>query len=242
MSVRTWIIMFICTLLLSLTMAADAASVRMPPGSFLTRHVNTPQDLANLVRQDDVVASRFSKHFGMDAAALADYFQNNLTVSTVQNSGKYALYFVDTRGRIVLHKKYLKSGTKVFRAFNGQLIIYVDCGNPFAKFLPQPVEKVEPVVEEIRPEPPPAPPPLPEPVVEVPAPLPVEEAVLAQPPIELPALAKTIGWILPVVIGAGTLVGGHEHNEVVPEPTGFLVLGAGGAGLLFDYLRKRRRQ
>jgi len=213
----------------------------MPPGSFLTKPVGSPSELANLVQTDKVVAQRFSKHFGMDPSSLAEYFRDNLKLTTLAKSGQYRVYFITKGGKITLHKKRLKAGTKMFVAWNGQLILEGRCGNPMTKTLPQ-----RPKVSVV-PEPPPTTPLAPtavvEPVqVEIPPLAPEPEVeVLAEPPIEL-VTAPAARWLLPALLGAGAIgaLGGGGGGEPVPEPTGLLVLSLGGASLFF-YSCKRRR-
>lgn len=256
MNMPRHVLLFYCMLLLGLTVAAESAQPRVPPGSFVTKPVSTPAQLADLVKQDRVAALRYSKHFGMEPAALQEYFRNNLSVSSLDKTRTFTVYYIAQNGRIIPHQKRLKAGTKVFTAFNGQPVLDVTCGNPLTKTLPKVVAQ-KPVVEAVKPAPEPVPvvqPTAPEPepvqVAEAPvAPEPVKVEVLAEPPTELPAptappisMVKSTGWLLPGLLGAGAigaLSGGRD--EPVPEPTGVLVLTIGGMGLLVSAFKRRHR-
>jgi len=241
MFVRRFVMLFLC-LLLSLAAAAEAAKAKMPPGSFLTKPVGSASELADLIKQDKIAASRYSKHFGMDAPALAQYFRENLRASKLDKPGRYTVYFIAKNGEIVAHKKNLKAGIETFIAWNGQLILEGKCGNPVTKTLPKPPEKiaVAPLIE-----------PSPSPAVVEPAPV-VAEApvapeptveVLAEQPVEVPKVKGIQQLLIPGLLAAGAIgfAGGSQSESTpIPEPTGLLVLGTGGISLL-AYCCKRRR-
>lgn len=246
MSARSWVVASMCALLLSLPVASKAAKSKVPPGSFLTRPVSSASELAKLVREDKVTALRYSKHFGMDPAALALYFQDHLSVSTLKSSKRFpTMYFIAENGRIVTRKKTLKAGTKIFVGHDGQPVMDIACGNPFAKSLPKVAKAVPPVFPKplvLPPEPVvPAVTEPPPPTVESPSvaevlsePLePVEVEVLATPALEFPPAAI---WLIPSLIGVGALAGGGG-NGPIPEPTSIFVLGTGVVGLLFKFGR-----
>jgi hypothetical protein len=240
-------------LLLSLPAAVGAARASVPFGSFLTKPVSSVNELAALTRKDRVLASRFSRHFGMQGSAIADYFEKNLTISALPRSGRYTVYYVTPSGRIVVHRKYLKAGTKVFVAFNGQPILDVKCGNPMSKYLPKPIAQAKPPVKVAEaPEPVPVTTALVQPPEVKPAepvaPEPVKMEVLAEPPAELPPVApvatKGASWLIPGLLGVGAvgaISGGGGGEEVIPEPTGFFALSMGMLSLL-AYASRRSRQ
>jgi len=240
--VRRFVELSLCSLLL-LFGSAEAAKAKMPPGSFLTKPVAGPSELADLVKQSKVVAQRYSKHFGMDPSSLAQYFHENVKISTLSKTGKYTVYFIAKDGKILQHKKRLKAGTKIFVAWNGHLILEGKCGNPVTKTLPKPPVKVTvaPTVQELPTTPPPPPTAVVEPVqvaAEAPPPVPQPQVeVLAEPPIELPSM------LIPGLLAAGALgfAGGGRNEQPVPEPAGLLVLGLGGASLLIHCYKQRRR-
>ena len=238
------LIMLVCVLA-ACVLPAQAASTRMPYGSFLTRPVSGAADFAQLLRQDKVVAQRFADHYGMNNDALADYFEKYGKVVTISKSGSYVEYFIDKYGRVQKHHKLLRPGTKIL-AVKGTPILDLRCGNPMNKTLPKIVEKAEPIVQEIT-----APAPAPEPVViqPTPAPVPVVQ-VLPEKPLEYPtavtvATAPRVNelvWLLPGLIGLGTLSGGSDNpGPPIPE-TSALLLGLGGTGFVLTFYRRLRNR
>lgn len=249
MSLRGYKQLCLCMLSLLLTTAVLFAKTNMPAGSFLTKPVTSSAELAKLVREDKLVGLRYSKHFGMETAVLAKYFEENLTVSTLSKTATYTVYFIAKNGNIIAHKKQLKAGTKVFLNWNGEPIIDVKCGNPMTKSLPMkpvvqvdtpPIQITEPTVALL---------PV-NPIVEVPStpeitPTLEEEPtvmVAAEPPEELTPVTRVAPLqylLVPSLLGAvGMLGGGGGGGTVVPEPSSLLVLGIGGAGM-FITCRKR---
>lgn len=239
------LIMLICVL--AACVPAQAASTRMPYGSFLTRPVSGAADFAQLLRQDKVVAQRFADHYGINNDALADYFEKYGKVVTVSKSGSYLEYFINKYGRVQKHHKLLRPGTKIL-AVKGTPILDLRCGNPMNKALPKIVEKAEPIVQEIT-APEPAPAPAPEVVQELtPVPDPVVQ-VLVEKPLEYPtAVAVTsaprvneLVWLLPGLVGLGTLGGSDNPGPPIPE-TSALLLGVGGTGFVLTFYRRLRNR
>jgi hypothetical protein len=236
------VIMLICVLAACM-LPAQAATTRVPYGSFLTRPVSGAADFAQLLRQDKVVAQRFADHYGINNDALADYFEKYGQTITISKSNSYLEYFIDKYGRVQKHHKLLRPGTKIL-AVKGTPILDLRCGNPMNKALPKIVEKVEPIVQEL-----PAPAPAPEPEVllePAPAPAPVQ---VAEKPLEYPtavtvAVAPRVNelvWLLPGLVGLGTLGGGNEPGPPIPE-TSALLLGVGGTGFVLAWYRRLRNR
>ena len=237
--------MFICVLA-ACVQPAQAASTRMPYGSFLTRPVSGAADFAQLLRQDKVVAQRFADHYGINNDALADYFEKYGKVVTISKSGSYLEYFIDKYGRVQKHHKLLRPGTKIL-VVKGTPILDLRCGNPMNKSLPKIVEKAEPIVQEIT-----APEPAPAPACEVvqePAPQPVVQ-VLPETPMEYPTAVTVTSaprvnelvWLLPGLVGLGTLSGGGDSpGPPIPE-TSALLLGVGGTGFVLTFYRRLRNR
>lgn len=235
--------------------AAQAASTRMPYGSFLTRPVADADDLAQLLRQDRVVAQRFANHYGINNDAIADYIEKYGEVITLSKSKNYVEYFIDYSGRVRKHHKLLRPGTRILMV-RGTPMLDMRCGNPMNKTLPQVVEKVEPMVQETPPAPVPAAAPaevvempqvIPEPEIVAPPPVEPVVQVLAESPMEYPtAVAPSAGiqelaLLLPGLVALGTLSGGSTETAV-PEPSGLLTLGLGGAGFVLTCSRKLRKR
>ena len=219
------------------------AATQMPYGSFLTRPVSDINDLAQLIREDRVTAQRFADFYGISNDAFADYIEKYGEEYTVRKSTSYLEYFID-RGKVKKHHKIVRAGSKLLM-IKGEPVMDIHCGNPMARALPVIVEKVEPIVQETpAPEPPAVvlvpevlqepPPPAPEPVVQV----------LSEQPMEYPTpiapspVPKELAWLLPGLLGLGTLGGGGE--TAVPEPTGLMTLGLSGAGFVILCYRRHR--
>lgn len=228
----------------------------MPYGSFLTRPVSDGDDLAQLLRQDKVVAQRFANHYGMTNDAIADYVEKYGQVITLSESKNYVEYFIEPSGNVRKHHKLLRPGTRIL-VVRGTPILDLRCGNPMNKALPQIVEKVEPAVQEAPPSAAAAAAPAPEPVVQPevlqepvpppPAPEPVVQ-VLAELPMEYPTAilsvpnATELAYLLPGLVSLGTLTGGSESQQPVPEPAGLLAFGLGGAGFVLTCYRRFRNR
>ena len=220
-------------------------ATQMPYGSFLTRPVSDINDLAQLIREDRVTAQRFADFYGISNDAFADYIEKYGEEYTVRKSTSYIEYFIDGGGKVKKHHKIVRAGTKLL-VIKGAPVMDLRCGNPMVRTLTLIVEKVEPIVQETpAPEQPaavlepevfqePPPPPAPEPVVQV----------LSEQPMEYPTpiasnpVPKELAWLLPGLLGLGTLGGGGE--TAVPEPTGLMTLGLSGAGFVILCYRRRR--
>jgi len=219
-------------------------ATQMPYGSFITRPVSDINDLAQLIREDRVTAQRFADFYGISNDAFADYIEKYGKEITVSKSASYLQYFIDHGGIVKKHHKIVRAGSKIL-VINGTPVMDLRCGNPMVRSLPTIIEKVEPIVQETpAPEQPAVvlepevlqepPPPAPEPVVQV----------LSEQPMEYPTaiasnpVPKELAWLLPGLLGLGTLGGGGE--TAVPEPTGLMTLGLSGAGFVILCYRRHR--
>ena len=245
MSTRT--LALILCLLLSCVVVADAAKLRTPPGSFLTKPVSDINGLCQLIQQDKVTAARLTKHFGMSTGQLVSYLRENAKISVLTGARRYPEYFVSTSGRVQVHTKYLTKGARLIVAFDGAPIMDLRCGNPMTKKLPKPVAKVIPsIVEQVLPPPPPPVEEVAAVVEETPPPPIVEEPVsqvlaLAPQEISFMPVVEKLGLLLPLV-GVGALQGSNEENPPVPEPSSWILLLMGTAGIAGRrYLSQRRR-
>lgn len=240
--------MVLCLLLCA---TAFAYAARPAPGSYFTKAVSNVDDVCRLIKQDPKVAARFTKHFGMSTDEVCAYFRDNLRLTKLPKGARYMEYFIDVRGRMVSHFKYVEAGVPVLATELGIPVLDMRCGNPMTKQLPKPIAKavpkvivkVAPQVQETPPPPPPAPV-APEPVV-TPPPAPVETEpvtqVLAQGPQEFTFSPVTVGAgvlaLLPL-LGGGAVTGENQVTPV-PEPSSMVVLLSGITGLAV--CRRRRR-
>jgi len=236
---------------LMLSPPAHAAKGKVPPGSFLRQPIHSVQDLARTIKQDPVVAKRYSAHFGMSPAALADYFARCAWTKNLTHSHRYTVFYIAKNGKIVSRVRTVKAGSTVIVAWNGEPIMELRCGNPFLKRLPQPPTKVAEYKAETppkKPEPPPkqevvAPPepevtaPEAQQMVEVPAEAapttevtpPIETKVLEAPPVALvPAEPPVVSPAQPAAVGAAK----STPNLLLPALIGAGAIGAlsGGGG------------
>ena len=251
MKVRYCVGMLLCILALGCPVISQAAVP--PPGSFLTKSVSNPEELAKHIESDKRVGQRYSRHFGMSVKALADYVRKNLKASQLKTSGRFTTYYITSGDRILVHKKSFKAGRKIFVTPDGTPVIDILCGNPLVRSLPKIVVKVEPMKQEIVVPPPvvaevPTTPPqfevpVPEAPPEVVASLPLPEVeVLNMPPTEFSSAASLLSKaVLPglLAIGAGSVFG-HDGGTTVPEPTGLIALGSSFT-MLAAGIRIRRR-
>jgi hypothetical protein len=258
MNMRKYFILLILPAMLCTSAVHAAKAKRMPPGSFLTSPVGSVDQLAQAVKKDETLAARYAKHFGMASSGLSEYFSKNLKLSTLSKPGAFTVYYVTRSGRIKVHKKWLRAGTKVFVDPKGTPVILVICGNPLVRELIQPVAEVKAPPAPVQPTPVVSEPaPLPVEIAETPIAEPIETQVLSEPPMEVHLLTPEpmaissqaaasssgkSGWFIPGLVGVGAAVsgggGGSHHVNVVPEP-GSLILLASGISYLGFIFRKR---
>lgn len=260
MRVHHWIGALLCVLMLCRAPASVAATARvgMPPGSFLTKPVSNPEDLAKLIETDKRVAERYSRLFFMNAEKLAAYVRTNLRVGQLKSTQKFTTYYISKGDRILVHQKTFKAGRKMLFGPDGRPIMDLECGNPLVKALPQVVVQVKPVQQEIvLPPPPVEPPPVvtEPPVVETPvqeAPVIAQELsvpepqveVLGVPPLEFSSAASLLSKaILPGLLTAAAASAVFSGGDSpIPEPSGMLALGSCVVGLAMGVrFRSRRR-
>ncbi|MCX6374462.1 MAG: PEP-CTERM sorting domain-containing protein [Armatimonadetes bacterium] len=247
MRCRRGLALLLCLLFCCIS-AAQAAKLRTPPGSFFTKPVNDVNDVCQLISQDQKVAARFSKHYGMSASELVSYLRANTKVTVLAKTTRYTEYFVSKyNGRILSRVKRLTKGARILVALDGTPLMDLRCGNPFTKALPKPVTKVESETITLAPETPP--PPAPVEVQQVaqvtPAPPPPEPVsqVLSLPPQQIsfiPVLEKAA--LLIPLLGIGTLGGSKEAPPVVPEPSSLITMIVGGGSILLSRYRRMRRR
>jgi len=243
---------------------AGPSSAKMPLGAFVTKTVSSPSELGDLIDRDRVTGLRYSKHYGMSPNELSHYIKDNLVVYTLPKTRTFTTYYVTKSGRIIEHEKTLKAGSRVLASPKGVPVIDLRCGNPLGKSLPKVVSQVQsskqttpPATQPTTPAEVAAQPPMKDTLVaaapaESVVPQPIQEAVLAEPPFELPIAAATpisalassgANWLAPALLGAGaigTLVGGRGGGStVVPEPSSMMALGMGAMMLMAQFRKKR---
>ena len=217
----------------------ENAGPRMERGSFLRRHVETPAQLVNQVRNDPVVARRYMRYFGRNRSDLIAYLQT-LRIKPLTQDHRYEVYYVH-KGEIMGSKMlHMKRDSRIFIDRNGTPVMKLSCGNPMLIH-----EVPKPVVIRTKPTPPeivtPTPPtpvkPTPLQPTEVaapvpPTPQPVTE--LGQPPAQMSRQGLSLAPALALLPAAALI---FPHHSAVPEPTTIVAVTLGVGALL----RRRRR-
>ena len=130
---------------MALVVPATLAMARTEPNSFINRPANTLSELLSQVRDDKVVASRFTRHFGMSKEEVIDYF-STLELTRLKSDGVYLIYNVpdweEVRSRAVFYRK----GTLVWTDQQGNPILKASCGNPMVRGTDIGMAKVSPSV------------------------------------------------------------------------------------------------
>lgn len=266
---RTFTLLFIPCLALvgSLAQAQEAkpdlVALNLPlasrpePNAFLEKTCGTHEALMAHVKSNEVVMSRYMRHFGMTRDQVIEYF-STFHLDTLKQDGVYLVYNTPESNEIHSRSIFYKKGTKVWVDQMGNPVMKVSCGNPMVRGtdvqlvpgttleahadvvpMEQPVEGVTAPVE-----------------MEAVENLPLEAAPLPAAPTELPASVESVsrgggaGWLalLPLAALAGSHSGGGDDHPVcnpktnpncVPEPFTMVLMGAGAAGLVAKRLRKK---
>ncbi|MCL6475262.1 MAG: hypothetical protein K6U75_09450 [Firmicutes bacterium] len=265
-TILLWLIWLTATLLVS----SEAQAARMPRGSFLVQPATSAAQLANQVRANPVVASRYARHFGVPAPEFAQYAQTHLGLRRLPRGGVFRVFFIRADGDVESRARYLPKGTRVFLHLrSGQPVLLGTCGNPLTSVLPgyPPPRRVTVVPPRVITPPvaPPREPPLLEPaapttLLDLPSPpdppplVPISLSVWQAEPLAAqsePALEPLIGRprafpLLPlfIVAGLGLSQGGDVSVNPpvpIPEPASAMTLLAGAALLVVTHRTSSRR-
>ncbi len=117
---------------ISTILLAGLAAARTEPNSFLNKPAYSQSALIKQVESDAVVASRFSRHFGMTKSEVISYFKT-LKLTELQEDGVYLVYNVPDTEEVRARAIFYKKGTKVWIDQNGGLVLKASCGNPMAR-------------------------------------------------------------------------------------------------------------
>jgi hypothetical protein len=232
------------------SLAAQRPQRNTPPDSFLWQKVGSVPELISQVQQNALVRKHLAAHFKVPEKDLTEYLKRNLTVVTIQKSGRYPVWGVTRTGRIYRSSSYFRKGWRAFGLKDGTPLLKWSCGNPMVTSLPEvptPMAQLPPPVS--LPPPPAPPPPAPVDTAEAvtpmvsqpeeaipPSPLYVASAPAPAAPATTLAVRTTAPWLLlPLLFHTG---GGPP----IPEPATLTLLGAGAVALgALGRLRRRRR-
>lgn len=234
-------------LLAAVVLSTSIAMARTEPNSFLNKPASTTSALVNQVKSDPVVASRYTRHFGMTKTEVEEYFKT-LKLSTLEEDGVYLVYNVPDTEEVRARAIFYKKGTKVWIDQNGGLVLKASCGNPMARgtdvqtvpitsevdavtnLTERPTEiiaKTDTILE----------------TSATPVPVAVESSALAFPTAPPASIASLGGGgfnplILAPLGAIPFVIKGKTPNDPVPEPTTMLVIGAGATALI---AKKRKK-
>ncbi len=223
--------------------AAQRIRRDVPPDSFLWQRANSVPEFISQLEQNAVVRKNLARHFGVSERQLIEYLKRNLTVITIQKSGRYPVWGVTRTGKIYRSSSYFRKGWRAFGLKDGTVLFKWSCGNPMVAGLPRvpvPVAKVPPPV--VPPPPVPIPPPAPveapetvAPVVQEPqeyvppAPMYVSAPPLSADPATPVTERRPPPWpLFPLLIWGG---GGGKPFTPIPEPASLTLLGVGALAL-----------
>jgi hypothetical protein len=219
---------------------------RTDQNSFLNRPANTLSDLVSQVKNDNKVADRYMRHFGMTKTEVVDMF-SSLKIGRLPQDGVYLVYNVPGWEEVRSRALFFRKGTLVWTDQQGTPVMKVSCGNPMVRgsdigvatvatgIRVQPNLAYRDLVMET-----------PEtsfieatPSVAAPGNVEVNAADVLPTTPNVPQVSRSsFPYILP--LGLGALFGfNNGSSPPVPEPCSMLVLGAGGAALVAARKRKK---
>jgi hypothetical protein len=245
------IIWFLCVVVcVSAIVAGPAlARERARPGSYVRYSVQSVDDLVDQIINDPVVAKHYTSHYGMSATELADYFRDNLKLTTVQAPVKATTYFLSKDGRAQFKQRTLKAGKLVFVGPGGEMLLEADCGNPLTKHLPPAIKKkvmgstetIElPSVEQVLAPPVMAAPPAAPEVVEQTATRVPESVAPIAAKAFAPSILNVAEAVVPALAGLSYMQN-SKSSPAVPEPSSLVAMSVACLGML-SMARKRIRR
>ena len=230
----------------------DLVALKVPavshtePNAFLEDKAPTHEALMHQIKTNQVVMSRYMRHFGMTREQVIEFFET-FKLDRLKQDGVYLVYNTPESGEIRSRSIFYKKGTPVWVDQMGNPVMKVSCGNPMlrgtdAQQVPGNLTAT-PELEVI-----PATPGETTPV-DLAAVAPVgENMTMANPASQLPAGIMTssagsnAGWLalVPLIGLAAIKHGGNDKTptcdvntnpKCVPEPMTMVLMGVGIAGI-----------
>lgn len=127
---------------------AWASGVQAKPaqeGAFLTEYAGSVDEIIQQVEANRLVALRYAKHFRMDPASVLVYFQNELSLATLDTAGAMKVYLIGDSSKIVVETREFRKGTRVFVDRQGVPLLEFGTGNPLGTS----IEPAKPVKDQI---------------------------------------------------------------------------------------------
>lgn len=101
----------------------------LPRNSYIVKPVKNVNDLVGQIKNNDVVADRYMRHFSMDKSEVLNYV-GGLHVSQLVDKQAMLVYGVPQDGKIHATRQTLPKGDKLFVDRFGNPVMRVVCGNP----------------------------------------------------------------------------------------------------------------
>lgn len=105
---------------------------QVEPNSFINKHTPTIESLIEHIKTDEVVMSRYKRHFGMTGDEVIAFFKT-LKRGTIKEDGAYLVYNTPESGEIRARVMAYKKGTTVWVDESGNYILKLSCGNPMVR-------------------------------------------------------------------------------------------------------------
>ena len=118
--------------LLMLAAVSGQAVAQSEPNAFIGKPTPTIEALLSHVQSDDVVMSRFTRHFGMTREEVVAYL-GSLKRGAIREDGAYLIYNTPESGEIRARVLFYKKGTPVWMDDAGRYILKLSCGNPMIR-------------------------------------------------------------------------------------------------------------
>jgi hypothetical protein len=125
-----WSLLSVCAVFVALAVTATAQEIE--PNAFLVKPANSTAELVQQASTNQVVMSRFMRHFGMTRDEVIAYLKS-LKLSTIKEDGAYLVYNTPESGEIRSRVLFYRKGTPVWVDESGNYILKASCGNPMVR-------------------------------------------------------------------------------------------------------------